>query len=88
MKNIIVTLFILLFTNSVVLADCVTGYACSVEPVINQRQENEKQEVSQNEKDKKENKSNSLKKDGFFVDGKENNKPQYTEMFTLKGIIP
>lgn len=89
-KKLIVTLFIICLTNLTVLADCVTGYACSLKELQQQesvqKNENNVQQTA-NQSAQQEKKSKNEKK-GLFVDGKENNSPKYTEMFTLKGIIP
>lgn len=92
MKNLIVTLSLLLFTNLTVMADCVTGYACSLKELQKQEQEyrvqNEKATLQKNTQSQKHISKQKNKNDGVFVDGKEKNSPKYTEMFTLKGIIP
>jgi len=87
--KIFVTILTLLTLNSIALADCTTGYACSIKDLENQIDE---QSANQQEKGKSsENgiqKDKNNKKDSIFVDGKENNSPEYTEVFTLKGILP
>lgn len=92
MKNLIVTLSLLFFTNLTVMADCVTGYACSLKELQEQEQEyhiqDEKTTLQKNVQTQKNISKQKNKDEGVFVDGKEKNSPKYTEMFTLKGIIP
>ena len=87
--KIFVTILTLLTLNSIAWADCTTGYACSIKDLENQIDE---QSANQKEKEKPfENdtqKDKNDKKNSFFIDGKENNSPKYTEVFTLKEILP
>lgn len=85
-RKTIVTIFLLFFTNLTVSANCVTGYACSLSDL--EKQDNstpvEKQIKNHLKNDQKKVKTNKQK--GFFRDGKERNKPEYTEVFTIKDI--
>ncbi len=90
-EKIIVTLFLLIFTNLTVFADCVTGYACSLKELQKQesvkQNENTKNILNENQNQNPQKLKRKQNKQGIFVDGKEYNTPQYTEEFTLKGII-
>ena len=87
-KKLFVTILTLLTLNSIALADCTAGYACSIKDL-----ENQIDEQSANQKEKEKSFENGVqkdkinKKDSNSVDGKENNSPEYTEIFTLKGIF-
>ena len=86
--KLFVTILTLLTLNSVALADCTTGYACSIkdlESQIDEQSANQKGEEKSFENDAQKDKGNE--KGSIFVDGKENNSPEYTEVFTLKEIF-
>lgn len=50
-KRIIVTIFILCLTNSTVIADCVTGYACSIKDLQEKQNIEQKQNTSTTQED-------------------------------------
>lgn len=50
-KRIIVTIFILCLTNLTVIADCVTGYACSIKDLQEKQNIEQKQNTSTTQED-------------------------------------
>lgn len=84
----IVTILLLFFTNLTVSANCVTGYACSLSDLEKQQSEKASPVEKQIKNNINPHKNNvkKEKKKGFFRDRKELNRPEYTEVFTIKDI--